>query len=167
MPRLCRQESRDRLSDNLACRDAAFARMHPQMAGETLRHLECNRNRVLGRRRCRPARSCQFEVAIGLPPRQAKRARQRHGCLRHADPVREQPPRRCQTFGLLRSRRTNHLTQAYYPLRLKSTIDRPRQPTIARSNRKLYFASEGSCLAPTTRQCRIPLGFVAQRCEGN
>ena len=108
-----------------------------QTAREALRHLERDRNRLLGRRRRRRTRSRQFEVAIGLPSRQAKRARQRHGCLRHADLVREQAPRRSQSFGLLHSRRTNHLTQAYYPLRLKSTThpsapahDRPLEPEV-------------------------------------
>jgi hypothetical protein len=50
-----------------------------------------------------------------LPSRQAKRARQRHGGLRHANLVRKQAPRRSQSFGLLHSRRTNHLTQCVLP----------------------------------------------------
>src|SRR5258708_11528034 len=140
MPALCRQESRNGLPDDLACRDAALGRMSPQSVRKALRHLERDRNRVLGCRRRRRARSRQFEVAIGLPSRQAKCARQRHGRLRHADLVREQPPRRSQSFGLLLSPRTNHLTQAYYPLRLKSITRCPRQPTIVRSKRKLSFA---------------------------
>jgi hypothetical protein len=52
-----------------------------------------------------------FEIAIGLSSRQAELARQRHGSLRHASYVREQPPRRSQSVGLLCSRRTNHMTQ--------------------------------------------------------
>src|SRR5258708_7872268 len=116
------------------------------------RRLDGDRNRVLGRQWWR-TRSRQFEVAIGLSSRQAKRARQSHGGLRHADLVREQAPRRSQSFGLLHSRRTNHLTRAYYLLRLKSTTHCPRQPTIARSKRKLSFAfrePQARCLPTST-----------------
>lgn len=139
MPPLCRQESRYRLPNGLACRDAALGRVDAQAAGEALRHLQRDRYRVFRRRRRRP-RSRQFEVAIGLPSRQAKCPRQRHGRLRHADLFREQAPRRSQSFGLLHSRRTNHLTSTYYLLRLKSTTGHSRQPTIIRSKRKLSFA---------------------------
>src|SRR5712675_2083828 len=139
MTALCRQESRHGLPDDLACRDATRCRVSTQTARKAFRHFERDRNRVLGRQR-RRTRSRKFEVAIGLPSRQAKRTRQRHGGLRHADLVREQAPRRSQSFGLLHSRRTNHLTRSYYLLRLKSTTHRPRQPTIVRSKRKLSFA---------------------------
>jgi hypothetical protein len=114
--------------------------MSPKIARKALRHLERNRNRVLGNRRCRSAHSRQFEIAIGLSSRQAKLARQRHGSLRHASSVREQPPRRFQSVGLLCSRRTNHMAQRYYCLRRKSTTFLPRKPTIALSNWKLSFA---------------------------
>src|SRR6266849_2168376 len=144
MPALRRQESRHGLPDDLACRDATRCRVSTQTARKAFRHFERDRNRVLGRQR-RRTRSRKFEVAIGLPSRQAKRTRQRHGGLRHADLVREQAPRRSQSFGLLHSRRTNHLTRSYYLLRLKSTTHRPRQPTIVRSKRKLSFAFREPC----------------------
>ena len=140
MPALCRQKCCHRPPDDIACREAVLARMSPKIARKALRHLERNRNRVLGNRRCRSARSRQFEIAIGLSSRQAELARQRHGSLRHASSVREQPPRRSQSVGLLCSRRTNHMTQSYYRLRRKSTTFLPRKPIIVRSNRKLSFA---------------------------
>src|SRR5258708_6853241 len=139
MPALRHQESRHGLPDDLACRDATRCCVSTQTAREAFRHFERDRNRVLGRQWWR-TRSRQFEVAIGLSSRKAKGARQSHGGPRHADLVREQAPRRSQSFGLLHSRRTNHLTRAYYLLRLKSTTHCPRQPTIARSKRKLSFA---------------------------
>ena len=139
VPALRHQESRHGPPDDLACRDATRCCVSTQTAREAFRHFERDRNRVLGRQ-WRRTRSRQFEVAIGLSSRQAKPARQSHGGLRHADLVREQAPRRSQSFGLLHSRRTNHLTRTYYLLRLKSTTHRPRQPTIARSKRKLSFA---------------------------
>src|SRR6516225_257583 len=94
---------------------------------------------MLGRQRRRCASSRQFEIAIGLTSRQTKFARQRHGRLRHASSVRQQPPCRSQSVGLLLSRRTNHLTQPYYRLRRKSTAFLPRKPTIVRSKWKLSF----------------------------
>ena len=140
MPALCGQECRHRPPDDLACREAVLARMSPNIAREALGHLERNRNRVLGNRRRRSARARQFEIAIGLSSRQAELARQRHGSLRHANSVREQPPRRSQSVGHLCSRRTNHMAQRYYCLRRKSTTFLPRKPTIVRSNWKLSFA---------------------------
>src|SRR5215831_5661989 len=95
---------------------------------------------MLGRQRRRCASSRQFEIAIGLTSRQTKFARQRHGRLRHASSVRQQPPCRSQSVGLLLSRGTNHLTQPYYRLRRKSTAFLPRKPTIVRSKWKLSFA---------------------------
>src|SRR5215468_11428133 len=68
---------------------------------------------MLGRQRRRCASSRQFEIAIGLTSRQTKFARQRHGRLRHASSVRQQPPCRSQSVGLLLSRGTNHLTQPF------------------------------------------------------
>src|SRR5260370_16818943 len=136
MPEIRHKESRQGLGEDLACRGARRWWVRTQTAREAFGDFERDRNRVLGRQWWRP-RSRQFEVAIGLSSRQAKRARQSHGGLRHADLVREQAPRRSQSFGLLHSRRTNHLTRTYYLLRLKSTTHRPRQPTIARSNRKV------------------------------
>src|SRR5262244_4615252 len=97
---------------------------------------------MLGRQRRRCASSRQFEIAIGLTSRQTKFARQRHGRLRHASSVRQQPPCRSQSVGLLLSRGTNHLTQPYYRLRRKSTAFLPRKPTIVRSKWKLSFAFE-------------------------
>jgi hypothetical protein len=140
MPALCGQECCHRPPDDLACREVVLARMRPKIDRKALRHLERNRNRVLGNRRRGSARPCQFEIAIGLSSRQAELARQRHGSLRHANSVREQPPRRSQSVGLLCSRRTNHMTQRYYRLRRKSTTFLPRKPTIVRSNWKLPFA---------------------------
>src|SRR5260370_2921687 len=139
MPALRHQEGRQGLPDDVACRDATRCCVSTQTAREAFRHFERDRNRVLGRQWWR-TRSRQFEVAIGLSSRQAKRARQSHGGLRHADLVREQAPRRSQSFGLLHSRRTNHLTRAYYLLPLTSTTHCPRPPTIALSKRKLSFA---------------------------
>src|SRR5260370_28406190 len=99
MPALRHQESRHGLPDDLACRDAPRCCVSTQTAREAFRHFERDRNRVLGRQWGR-TRSRQFEVAIGLSSRQAKRARKSHGGLRHADLVREQAPRRSQSFGL-------------------------------------------------------------------
>ena len=61
MPALCRQESRNGLPDDLACRDAALGRMSPQSARKALRHLECDRNRVLGGRR-RSGKELQLKI---------------------------------------------------------------------------------------------------------
>ena len=164
MPALCGQECCHRPPDDLACREVVLARMSPKIAREALRHLERNRNRALGNRRRRSASSRQFEIAIGLSSRQAELARQRHGSLRHASSVREQPPRRSQSVGLLCSRRTNHMTQRYYRLRRKSTTFLPRKPIIARSNWKLSFAFReprplpAEFLPCAARRCRPPSG---------
>jgi hypothetical protein len=156
MTALWRKESRYSLPDDLACRDAARTRSSAQSVRKALRHLERNRNRALGRRGNRCSRSRQFEVPIGLPSRQAIGARQRHGRLRHADLVCEQAPRRSQSLGFLRSRRTNHMTWTYYPLRRKSSANPPRQFTIIRSKRKLSFASEEPAARPAA--CLPPSG---------
>jgi hypothetical protein len=160
MPALCGQECCHRPPDDLACREVVLGRMSPKIAREALRHFERNRNRVLGNRRCRSARSRQFEIAIGLSPRQAELARQRHGSLRHASSVREQPPRRSQSVGLLCSRRTNHMTQRYYRLRRKSTTFLPRKPTIGACpplpQRSILSAVEGTLASGVCSASRAP-----------
>src|SRR5215831_12087653 len=118
---------------------------------------------MLGRQRRRCASSRQFEIAIGLTSRQTKFARQRHGRPRHASSVRQQPPCRSQSVGLLLSRGTNHLTQTYYRLRRKSTAFLPRKPTIVRSKWKLSFAFREPLvsLAGCRVGCPVPPSYVS------
>jgi hypothetical protein len=141
----------------MPCRRARFCRRCARLAG----NLSVMVTDFATGNRAGAFSRYQREIAISLPPRQAKPARQRHGRLRHVGFFREQTPRCFQSFGLLCPRRTNHMTSAYYFLRLKSiTLRCPRQPTIIRSKQKLSFAFAEPLPLPVAS----PL-YAARRCH--
>ena len=66
----CRQKGGDSTSHDLAGCHSGMHRMYTQVSGQTRRHLECDRDGGLGRRRWRSIQLGLFEISIRLTPRQ-------------------------------------------------------------------------------------------------